>query len=84
VTPQEIANAETGILQVTQQLLSAYLRAKAIIIFVDKKGGLAGASPAFINAYNAQAQFVALLENQATVQGDYLATLTQATTHPQF
>ena len=84
MTPEEIANTEQAVLQVTTQLLSAYYRAKALIDFVNKKGGLAGASTSTSNAYNAQVQFVALLDNQANAQGDYLATLIQATDHPQF
>lgn len=81
---QQLANATSAISTVTQQLLSAHLRATQIRIFVDKNGGLAGATDQTINAYNAMLQFIALLENEAVVQNDYLGTLTQNVNSPQF
>lgn len=84
MTVQQLANATSAISTVTQQLLSAHLRAVQTRIFVDKLGGLAGASDQTVNAYNAMLQFIALLENEVTVQGDYLGTLTQNVNSPQF
>lgn len=84
MTEQELANVQTSIYQLTQQVLSAYYRSQAIIDFVTKKGGLAGATITSVNAYNALVQVVALIDNQATAQGDYLATLTQNLTSPQY
>jgi len=81
---QELANVQASIKQLTEQVLSAYYRSKATIDFVNKKGGLAGATTQSINAYNALVQIVALIDNQATAQGDYLATLTQNLTSPQY
>lgn len=84
MTEQELANVQASIRQLTEQALSAYYRSKATIDFVNKKGGLAGATAQAINAYNALVQVVALIDNQATSQGDYLETLTQNLTSPLY
>jgi len=84
MTIEEIANIEQAINQLTQHALSLYYRTNATIDFVNKKGGLAGASAETINAYNALAQFVLLIGGNATTPADYLGTLTQAVSSPQF
>lgn len=81
---QELANIQTSIAQLTSHALSLHYRIQAVIDFVDKKGGLSGASTGTINAYTALAQIHGLINNQAVVQGDYLATLTQNITAPQY
>lgn len=84
MTEQELANVTSAIQTLTQQALSLYYRAKATIDFVNKKGGLAGASQATIDAYNASLAIVTLIDNGVPSQGDYLATLTGNVTSPQF
>jgi len=85
MTIEEIANIEQAINQLTQHALSLYYRTNATVDFVNKKGGLAGASAETINAYNALAQFVLLIGGKVTTTpADYLGTLTQAVSSPQF
>ena len=84
MTEQELNNVASSIQTLTQQALSLYYRSKATIDFVNKKGGLAGATQATIDAYNASVAIVTLIENGAPAQGDYLGTLTANVTSPQF
>jgi hypothetical protein len=80
----ELQNVQASIQQLTAQALSLYYRVQTVMDFVDKKGGLGGASDSAINAYNALSAIHDLVNNQVVAQGDYLSTLTQNTNTPQY
>lgn len=80
---EKLAKTTEVIASLTSQTLTLYYRAKALIDFVNKNGGLGGANTQTINAYNALLQVANLIDNQSVIEGDYLATLTQNLKEPQ-